>query len=278
MSIRSKVKYHLCLHIIINLKIPNIVWVLTSHTSTPPFQWRTADVSLYCHFMPLIKCVFGSPFTVCPRTRFCLLTYAMPIKWILIKLFSHTYDCCTFLMLYIALMFFLFRLLFQLNSTEPQPVPAFLPAHLNNKPICDDIIRKFSPSRRLESRELAKLLAQPHFRVNIDKINGYTILKYVEIRICANIIYQVISAKFWVLFFLFIFFKYYRDKIHTTCSLCDVDYAFIKSRFVCGEKLENLGGLNSYILRKPIFIRWKTSWSSSYIYSFSLLYSYADIM
>ncbi|XP_034098472.1 protein PALS2 isoform X2 [Drosophila nasuta] len=51
-----------------------------------------------------------------------------------------------------------------LNPTEPQPVPAFLPAHLNNKPICDDIIRKFSPSRRLESRELAKLLAQPHFR------------------------------------------------------------------------------------------------------------------
>ncbi|XP_068140509.1 protein PALS2 isoform X2 [Drosophila tropicalis] len=51
-----------------------------------------------------------------------------------------------------------------LNPVEPQPVPAFLPAHLNNKPICDDIIRKFSPSRRLESRELAKLLAQPHFR------------------------------------------------------------------------------------------------------------------
>ncbi|XP_033235838.1 MAGUK p55 subfamily member 6 isoform X1 [Drosophila pseudoobscura] len=51
-----------------------------------------------------------------------------------------------------------------LNPTEPQPVPVFLPAHLNNKPICDDIIRKFSPSRRLESRELAKLLAQPHFR------------------------------------------------------------------------------------------------------------------
>ncbi|KAH8381059.1 hypothetical protein KR200_004220 [Drosophila serrata] len=51
-----------------------------------------------------------------------------------------------------------------LNPTEPQPVPLFLPAHLNNKPICDDIIRKFSPSRRLESRELAKLLAQPHFR------------------------------------------------------------------------------------------------------------------
>ncbi|XP_023032324.1 protein PALS2 isoform X2 [Drosophila willistoni] len=51
-----------------------------------------------------------------------------------------------------------------LNPIEPQPVPAFLPAHLNNKPICDDIIRKFSPSRRLESRELAKLLAQPHFR------------------------------------------------------------------------------------------------------------------
>ncbi|KAM7353815.1 MAGUK p55 subfamily member vari isoform 2-T2 [Cochliomyia hominivorax] len=54
-----------------------------------------------------------------------------------------------------------------LNPTEPQPVPAFLPAHLNNKPICDDIIRKFSPSRRLESRELAKLLAQPHFRALI---------------------------------------------------------------------------------------------------------------
>ncbi|ALC38718.1 vari [Drosophila busckii] len=51
-----------------------------------------------------------------------------------------------------------------LNPTEPQPVPAFLPVHLNNKPICDQIIRKFSPSRRLESRELAKLLAQPHFR------------------------------------------------------------------------------------------------------------------
>ncbi|XP_075152825.1 MAGUK p55 subfamily member vari isoform X3 [Haematobia irritans] len=55
----------------------------------------------------------------------------------------------------------------KLNPTEPQPVPAFLPAHLNNKPICDDIIRKFSPSRRLESRELAKLLAQPHFRALI---------------------------------------------------------------------------------------------------------------
>ncbi|KAI8125716.1 hypothetical protein FF38_08885 [Lucilia cuprina] len=54
-----------------------------------------------------------------------------------------------------------------LNPKEPQPVPAFLPAHLNNKPICDDIIRKFSPSRRLESRELAKLLAQPHFRALI---------------------------------------------------------------------------------------------------------------
>ncbi|XP_030383341.1 MAGUK p55 subfamily member 6 isoform X2 [Scaptodrosophila lebanonensis] len=54
-----------------------------------------------------------------------------------------------------------------LNPVEPQPVPAFLPAHLNNKPICDDIIRKFSPSRRLESRELAKILAQPHFRALI---------------------------------------------------------------------------------------------------------------
>lgn len=60
----------------------------------------------------------------------------------------------------------------QLNPTEPQPVPAFLPAHLNNKPICDDIIRKFSPSRRLESRELAKLLAQPHFRVSPLKLRS----------------------------------------------------------------------------------------------------------
>uniref|UniRef100_A0A1B0G6K0 MAGUK p55 subfamily member 6 n=1 Tax=Glossina morsitans morsitans TaxID=37546 RepID=A0A1B0G6K0_GLOMM len=54
-----------------------------------------------------------------------------------------------------------------LNPTKPEVVPAFLPAHLNNKPICDDIIRKFSPSRRLESRELAKLLNQPHFRALI---------------------------------------------------------------------------------------------------------------
>ncbi|KAL9930179.1 MAGUK p55 subfamily member 6 isoform X2 [Glossina fuscipes] len=54
-----------------------------------------------------------------------------------------------------------------LNPIKPEVVPAFLPAHLNNKPICDDIIRKFSPSRRLESRELAKLLNQPHFRALI---------------------------------------------------------------------------------------------------------------
>ncbi|XP_050338195.1 protein PALS2 isoform X3 [Bactrocera neohumeralis] len=39
-----------------------------------------------------------------------------------------------------------------------------LPANLNNKQICDEIIRKCSPSRRLESRELAKILIQPHIR------------------------------------------------------------------------------------------------------------------
>ncbi|XP_054741395.1 protein PALS2 isoform X1 [Anastrepha obliqua] len=39
-----------------------------------------------------------------------------------------------------------------------------LPVNLNNKQICDDIIRKCSPSRRLESRELAKILIHPHIR------------------------------------------------------------------------------------------------------------------
>uniref|UniRef100_A0A0A1X4L8 MAGUK p55 subfamily member 6 n=1 Tax=Zeugodacus cucurbitae TaxID=28588 RepID=A0A0A1X4L8_ZEUCU len=39
-----------------------------------------------------------------------------------------------------------------------------LPVNLNNKQICDEIIRKCSPSRRLESRELAKILIHPHIR------------------------------------------------------------------------------------------------------------------
>ncbi|XP_017474829.1 PREDICTED: uncharacterized protein LOC108365341 isoform X1 [Rhagoletis zephyria] len=41
---------------------------------------------------------------------------------------------------------------------------AIQPIYLNNKQICDDIIRKCSPSRRLESRELARILINPHIR------------------------------------------------------------------------------------------------------------------
>lgn len=96
------------------------------------------------------------------------------LNYCLIKLF-HLYLCIHFkLSRYLLFSLYVFLCFFQLNPTEPQPVPAFLPAHLNNKPICDDIIRKFSPSRRLESRELAKLLAQPHFRVTMKTISFIT--------------------------------------------------------------------------------------------------------
>ncbi|XP_017474833.1 PREDICTED: uncharacterized protein LOC108365341 isoform X5 [Rhagoletis zephyria] len=43
---------------------------------------------------------------------------------------------------------------------------AIQPIYLNNKQICDDIIRKCSPSRRLESRELARILINPHIRTH----------------------------------------------------------------------------------------------------------------
>ncbi|XP_017474831.1 PREDICTED: uncharacterized protein LOC108365341 isoform X3 [Rhagoletis zephyria] len=58
---------------------------------------------------------------------------------------------------------------------------AIQPIYLNNKQICDDIIRKCSPSRRLESRELARILINPHIRWRAN--SQYHILRRVSVKL-----------------------------------------------------------------------------------------------
>ncbi|XP_017474830.1 PREDICTED: uncharacterized protein LOC108365341 isoform X2 [Rhagoletis zephyria] len=59
---------------------------------------------------------------------------------------------------------------------------AIQPIYLNNKQICDDIIRKCSPSRRLESRELARILINPHIR-QWRANSQYHILRRVSVKL-----------------------------------------------------------------------------------------------